>query len=115
MKRELTCIICPRGCALEVTGEGEDLTVCGNACPRGGTYAREECTDPHRTVTSVVRVENRPYTMLSVKTAAPVPRDAVPAVMRKIRETAVKAPVALGTVLIEDVFGTEIVATETVE
>lgn len=115
MKRKLTCIICPRGCALEVTGEGEAITVQGNACPRGRAYAIEEITDPHRTVTSVVRVSNRPYTMLSVKTAAPVPRDCIPAVMRHIRSMTVTAPVTLGKVLATEVFGTEIVATETVE
>ena len=46
MSQNLTCIICPRGCALTVTkGEGS-LTVAGNSCPKGKQYAIEECTNP---------------------------------------------------------------------
>ena len=56
MKRNLTCIICPRGCALtaEITESG--VTVTGNACPKGEEYAINECTNPVRTVTATVRV-----------------------------------------------------------
>ena len=39
MKRELVCIICPRGCRLTVEGEVGNLTVTGNACPKGKQYA----------------------------------------------------------------------------
>ena len=43
MKRELTCIICPRGCSLCVDIDGEKSTVSGNSCPKGGKYGIEEC------------------------------------------------------------------------
>ena len=39
MNRTLTCIVCPRGCTLTVTGEGDSLTVSGNSCPKGKQYA----------------------------------------------------------------------------
>ena len=52
--RSLTCIICPRGCLLEVE-LGENIAVSGNLCPRGKVYAENECTNPQRTVTSTVR------------------------------------------------------------
>ena len=35
MKRDLICIICPRGCAMTVQGESTELTVTGNTCPKG--------------------------------------------------------------------------------
>ena len=73
MKRNLSCIICPRGCALEI--DLENLTVTGNACPRGEDYARQEVTCPMRTLTTALRVANRENTMVSVKTAAPIPRE----------------------------------------
>ena len=75
MDRMLTCIICPRGCSLHVQGEGNELSVSGNACPKGAQYAKDECTHPVRTVTAVVRVANRADTMVSVKTAAPIPKE----------------------------------------
>lgn len=114
MERNLICIICPRGCALTVAGEGNDLTVTGNACTRGKDYAIAECTHPMRTVTSIVRVANREDTMVSVKTAAPIPKENIFDVMRQIRATKVQAPIESGTVILTDIYGTEVVATKTV-
>ena len=41
MKRELTCIICPRGCSLCVDINGENTVVSGNGCPKGERYGIE--------------------------------------------------------------------------
>lgn len=115
MRRDMTCIICPRGCALKVEIEGDNITVTGNSCPKGKQYAIDECTNPTRTVTSSVRVENREDTMVSVKTASPVPKDKIFEVMRLIRAKSVCAPVGIGDIIIKDVFGTNIVATKNIE
>ena len=89
MKRNLTCIICPRGCALtaEITDSG--VTVTGNACPKGEEYAINECTNPVRTVTACVRVANRENTMVSVKTDAPVPKDKMMDVMAALHQAGI--------------------------
>ena len=115
MKRNLICIICPRGCALTVEGEKDNLTVTGNACPKGKQYAIDECTHPTRTVTSIVRVSNRVDTMVSVKTAAPIPKENIFDVMAKIRATAVEAPIKAGAVILSDVYGTEVIATKSIQ
>ncbi len=115
MERKLTCIICPRGCSLTVTGETGALAVTGHACPRGETYAINECTNPVRTITSIVRVENREDTMVSVKTAAPVPKDKIFEVMGMIRSTTVAAPVKIGDVIIDNVYGTQVIATKNID
>ena len=60
---------------MTVRGEVGGLQVVGNSCPKGQEYAVNECTNPVRTVTSTVRVSNREDTMVSVKTAAPVPKE----------------------------------------
>ena len=114
MKRELVCIICPRGCRLTVEGEVGNLTVTGNACPKGKQYAIDECTNPVRTVTSIVRVANRVDTMVSVKTAAPIPTENIFDVMAKIRAARVDAPIEAGTVILSDIYGTEVIATKTI-
>ena len=57
--RNITCIICPRGCGLVVEETADGLKVLGNVCPRGEKYAIEECTHPTRTLTSFIRVDNR--------------------------------------------------------
>ena len=72
-QRELTCICCPVGCALTVTIEGDNsVTVTGNRCPRGAAYGEKEVTNPTRIVTSTVRVEGYPDTVVSVKTASDI-------------------------------------------
>lgn len=115
MTRDMTCIICPRGCALKVEINGDNITVTGNSCPKGEQYAIDECTNPTRTVTSSVRVENREDTMVSVKTASPIPKEKIFEVMRLIRAKSVCAPVSIGDIIIKDVFGTNIVATKNIE
>lgn len=112
MKRELTCIICPRGCSLTVDIDGEKTCVSGNGCPKGEKYGIEECTHPTRTVTSIVRVENRKNTMVSVKTASTVPKENVFDVMEIIRKTSVKAPVKIGDIILTDIYGTDIIVTK---
>ena len=115
MKRELVCIICPRGCRM-VAERGENgIIVSGNACKRGEEYAIAEMTAPKRTVTSIVRVSNREDTMVSVKTKDPIPKENIFDVMEKIRSVSVEAPVKIGDVIIENLYGTCIIATKDVK
>jgi len=115
MNRDLICIICPRGCSLHVEQQGEELLVSGNACPKGKQYAIDECTNPLRTITSMVRISNRDDTMVSVKTAAPIPKGNIFDVMKLIRSVSVEAPVKIGDVILSDVYGTQVVATKEVK
>jgi len=102
--KELTCIVCPRGCRLRID---DDMNVTGNACPRGEKYAINELTNPTRTVTSSIRVSNRPYTLVSVKTDKPVPKDKMFAVMQEIDKLNVQAPVRIGQIVLANVLGTD--------
>lgn len=111
MTRELVCIICPRGCSLKVELDGKTITgVTGNNCKRGIQYAQDECCNPRRTVTSTVRCADG--SRISVKTDAPVPKDKVFACMEMINSVTAVLPVRIGDVLLEDVFGSRVVATE---
>ena len=112
MERELTCIVCPIGCALNVqlNEKSEVLSVQGNTCPRGEKYARTECTDPRRVLTTTVRCEDG--SMLSVKTAESIPKDKLADVMTIINRVVAKLPVRVGDVIVEDVFGSKVVATQ---
>jgi len=114
MVRNLICIICPRGCSLTADITDTGVTVTGHSCKRGEEYAVNECTNPVRTVTATVRVSNRYNTMVSVKTAAPVPKDKMMDVMAQLRKTQVNAPVAIGDVVIPDICGTSVVITKAV-
>ncbi len=112
MKKVITCIVCPRGCTMTAEIQGDGITVTGNACARGEKHAVGECTNPVRSLTSIIRVSNREDTMVSVKSAAPVPKEKMFEIMELIHRTTVEAPVKIGDVLIDDVFGTQIIATK---
>ena len=112
MTRELTCIVCPRGCTLTVELEGKTVSaVTGFACKRGQQYAIDECTHPMRTVTSTVRTENGG--VLPVKTDRPIPKELMMEIMGEINRAVAKLPVRCGDVILENLLGTgaSIVAT----
>ena len=106
MQRVLTCIICPRGCALniELTDDGKIKSVSGNACKRGLTYADDECTNPKRSVTSTVKCEGGG--LIAVKTSTSIPKSLVFECMKEINRARAKSDVKIGDVIIENVLGT---------
>ena len=99
---------------MKVEKDGEDIKVEGNSCPKGKDYAESELTNPTRTVTSSVFVENREGKSVSVKTDRPVAKANIFDVMAVIRSTKATAPVAIGDVLAQNVFGCNIVATSAI-
>ena len=113
-KRDLTCIGCPMGCQITVElekkedGEIEVLSVKGNTCAIGDRYARNEVAHPERTVTSTIVVAGGKLHRASVKTNANIPKDKIFACMEAIDKVAVKAPVAIGDVVIADVSGARV-------
>lgn len=112
MKKQVTCIVCPKGCQLTLVAENGKIKVTGNSCPRGEKHAIDECTNPVRSLTATIRIANRPDTMVSVKTANPIPKGKMLEAMAMIRNIEVDAPVKIGSVLVNDVFGTQIIATK---
>lgn len=112
MKQTLTCIICPRGCTLTAEIADGNVSVTGHTCPKGAEYAVNEVLHPMRTVTATIRVRNRKDTMVSVKTASPVPKERIMAVMAALRRQTVHAPIAIGQILLQDIEGSAIIATK---
>lgn len=112
--KELTCIVCPRGCRLHVD---DDMNVKGNFCPRGAQYAISELTNPVRTITTSIRVSNRPHTLVSVKTTNPVPKQKIFDVMKEIDKIVVEAPVRIGQIVKTNVLGldSDIVITKNID
>ena len=111
MERKLTCIICPLGCELTVqTDDKKVILVTGNTCPRGKVYAENECTNPQRTVTSTVRCDDGG--LVSVKTDTTIPKEKMADCMKLINKTVAKLPITIGDIIIEDAFGSKVIATQ---
>ena len=105
-KRELTCIVCPKGCELTVTlsEDGGIEKVEGYTCKRGLAYAEAECTAPTRTVTTTVALTDGG--VLPVKTNAPIPKELMFEAMQVINKVVAPTTAVIGDVLIEDLLGT---------
>ena len=115
-ERVITCINCPMGCRMTVGLEnGEVVSVSGNTCKRGDTYARQEVTAPVRMVTAVVPVRGS-LMPVSVKTREPIPKKDIPACMAALRALRLTAPVKAGETVLADVCdsGVDIIATKSV-
>lgn len=112
MEKEMTCIICPLGCSLKVllSEQAEVLSITGNTCVRGANYAKTECTNPQRTLTTTLRCEDG--SMIAVKTDRTIPKEKLLEAMKQINYTIVKLPVKVGDILVENVFGSNIVAVQ---
>ena len=106
----ITCILCPNGCELKVSYQGEPseetLHVDGNRCPKGKPYALDELLHPKRTLTTSVLVLRKKQPLISVKTATPIPRALVSKARSEIQGTVAEAPVAIGELILANVAGT---------
>ena len=103
--RELTCIVCPKGCRMKVTiEEKEILSVEGHTCPRGKQYAIDECTNPVRTITTTARTADGG--VIPVKTAQPIPKELMFDCMQEINKATVTLPAHIGDVVIKNLLNT---------
>ena len=106
MNKNLTCIVCPLGCQLSVElDENKNvLSVKGNTCKRGETYAISECTAPRRTITTTVSV--RGGGVVPVKTDNTVPKELIFECMKEINRAVAEPNALLGDVVVENILGT---------
>ena len=135
--RNLTCIVCPIGCSLDIEENGDmneaQINVTGNHCARGAAYAHEEIRAPKRVVTATAAAaESREgearqtdaakaeffasIRRIPVKTSAPCLREKIPALLDDIYKLEVSLPVKAGDVVIADwnSEGIDVIATRTV-
>ncbi len=105
MTRELTCIVCPKGCTLKVELDGKSIiSVSGYTCKRGLTYAQTECTAPMRTLTTTAPIEGGG--VVPVKTDKPIPKELLFECMAQVNAVRVNPQAKLGDVVIENILNT---------
>ena len=103
--RKYTCIICPQGCEITVTLDGDNIVnIEGNTCARGKAYVTEELTAPMRTLTTTVAsASGKP---VPVRTDRTVPKSKLFDCMKEINAVTAPEGVRRGDVIIENVAGT---------
>lgn len=107
MKTEMICIVCPMSCHMEIeqAEDGTILSVMGNSCNRGDSYARKELTTPMRMLTTTVAIEGALHRRLPVILTGEIPKEKQEEVMKEISKICVKAPVLYQQILGQDICG----------
>lgn len=103
---EIVCIVCPNSCSLDVELSGDKLTVKGNKCPRGVSYAENEIKNPKRSVTATVATVFMDVPVVPVKTNDDIPKELIFPLMQILRETRLDKRVPKGYPIIKNVLGT---------
>ncbi len=114
--KELTCIVCPRGCSLSITEENGEYNVTGNSCKRGKDFAVSEMTCPMRTICSTVYTVFPDTPVLPVRVSKDIPKSRIPDVMKAINETVVEQRIGRGDTVIKNVCGldADVIATSSI-
>lgn len=105
LSKELTCIICPLSCVIQVQYHNGKVRIDGYLCHNGKIYAEEETLSPIRTLTTTVLLENGDLPLLSVRTEKPIPKKDLFEAMKALKKVKVSAPVEIGQVIIENLLG----------
>ncbi|MGN0978191.1 MAG: DUF1667 domain-containing protein [Faecousia sp.] len=103
--RELVCIVCPRGCTMQIQEQDGTYRVSGNTCKRGEQFAISEMTRPMRTICTTVRTTFPDVPVISVRVSAEIPKDRIFDVMGEIRKVRLDKPLRRGEAVIRDVLG----------
>jgi CxxC motif-containing protein len=109
MSKTFTCIICPNSCKLEIQKSGDGYAVTGNLCKRGEVFAIGELTCPKRTLTTTVKTAFSELPFVPVKTARPVDKDKLFALMNALSHVVVTQKIKTGDIVLQNIYGTDVV------
>jgi CxxC motif-containing protein len=107
-KHHITCILCPRGCQIELTTKDGEYLVVGNKCKKGIEYAINEVTNPTRTLTSTVKTAFKDFPRLPVRTDKEVPLKDIFLFMKEINRVIVDKRLSPGDIIIDRILGTDV-------
>lgn len=105
---EIICIVCPRGCHLEIEQNDRTYSVKGNACKRGIKYGINEMEAPKRVITSTVKITGGIHKRLPVMTNGAIPKELNFECMDIINSIEIVSPVKSGDVVIANILNTGI-------
>ena len=101
IKREMTCIVCPRNCEGLIT-----VNYRGYECDKGFKYAMSELISPQRVLTATLPTEESRERLLPVRTDKEIEKNKIMEMIQVLRSKRVKPPIKMGEVLIPNVLDT---------
>jgi CxxC motif-containing protein len=111
--KNITCIICPKGCDVTVEMVENEYRISGNKCIRGKEYALNEMTNPKRSICSTVKTIYKEYPRLPVRTDKEIDIKNIFPVMKEINKLKIDHPVHGGEIIVSNILntGVNIIAT----
>ena len=108
--KEITCIVCPRGCRAKVRIIGGKVVGIENVkCKRGKDYIAQEAVDPKRILFTTIPIDRaKGIRVLPVRSDKPFPKGMLKKGFEELKKIRVKAPIRVGEVLVENILGTGI-------
>ncbi|MEN3008394.1 FAD-dependent oxidoreductase [Pseudothermotoga sp.] len=99
--KKIVCVVCPKGCEIDVIGGLENPVFVGYGCDKGLKFAKIDLIDPSRVLcTTVLTNQGR---LIPVKSDREVPLRDFEKIMNKIKNTIVEEPVKRGQRVLENV------------
>lgn len=113
--KTVSCIICPNSCTIQI--DEKTLEATGNRCPRGLEFAKQEITNPQRSVTSTVVTTFKDFPVLPCRTNKPVSKSKVMDVINAIKQIKVNKRLKVGDVIKENIAdtGADLIATNNMD
>ena len=113
MSDEITCIICPLGCSVEVLVDGQEVSVTkGCRCKEGMKFVKIEAVFPGRILTTTMRTDRPDFPLLPVRSNKEISKDKLLECVRAISKQHIRTPVTLGQTVVENILdlGVDIIA-----
>ena len=108
MKHELTCIVCPRGCLIQLVKDEEHYICTGNQCKRGEVYAIQEVTEPRRMFTSTVQIVGSKLSRCPVVSSSAIRKEDIFKIRDILDGLIIHAPIQVNDIIVENILGTGI-------
>lgn len=104
--KSLVCIVCPKGCEIEVYGDPSSPLFKGHGCERGLEFARQDLVHPKRVLCSTVLTKDPLRILLPVRTDREIPLESFEKVMERIKHFVLDRPVRRGEIIVENIENT---------
>ena len=110
----IICILCPKGCHVEVGMDGTKIEVSGKLCKKGIPYVEEEFRNPKRILTTTIKTEDSLSILLPVRTSGPIPKKDLMEAMVILARMKVRPPIRIGEAILQNIFesGQDIIASD---
>ena len=117
MPEEVTCIMCPLGCSVEVQIDGQEVSVKkGCRCKEGMKFVKMEAIFPGRILTTTMKTDIPEIPLLPVRSNKEIPKDQLMTCMGEISRHHVSGALKIGQPVIKNILGlgVDIVACRTI-